>query len=124
MDDCILSSLSLPPGAKSEGPSSCSPALKDSNCQERPQNPERVGQEQQQQQRDSSWPLGATRAPQEKRRAAAAGPSKDTIDLTASAENADSDSDDGDNSRSSLRKRKLSQGGADVPAKRLVEAFL
>ncbi|XP_075886350.1 uncharacterized protein LOC142890909 isoform X2 [Nelusetta ayraudi] len=134
MDDCILSSLSLPLGAKSESPSSCSPALKDSNCQERAGRPgslERAGgqQQQQQQQRDASRQLGVGRASQEKRRAAGAAPCDNTIDLTASNENADSnsgDDDDDDDSSSHLRKRKLSQGSEDVPAKRPSEvpAFL
>lgn len=131
MDDCILSSLSLPLGAKSESPSSCSPALKDSNCQERAGRPgslERAGgQQQQQQQRDASRQLGVGRASQEKRRAAGAVPCDNTIDLTASNENADSNSgDDDDDSSSHLRKRKLSQGSGDVPAKRPSEvpAFL
>lgn len=68
------------------------------------------------------------RASQEKRRAAGAVPCDNTIDLTASNENADSNSgdDDDDDSSSRLRKRKLSQGSGDVPAKRPSEvpAFL
>lgn len=112
----------MPLGAKSESPS-CSPALKDSNHAERtgrPDSPERAGQ----QQRDASRKLGARRASQEKRKTTgAAAACENTIDLTAFNEHTDSNSDDGndDNSSTSLRKRKLSLGGGDVPAKRPAE---
>lgn len=131
MDDCILSSLSLPLGTKSESPS-CSPPLKDSNHQERtgcPDSPERARQPQ----RDASSRLGGRRACQEKRRTTGAAPCDDTIDLTAFNEHAESNSGDDDDDddangggSKSLRKRKRSLGGGDVPAKRPAElpAFL
>lgn len=125
MDDCILSSLSLPLGAKSES-RSCSPAPKDSNHQERTGRPD--SPEAGQQQRDANQRLRPRRASQERRKSAGAAPWEDTIDLTAFNEHADSNSGDGDDadSNTSLRKRKLPLGGGDVPAKRPTElpAFL
>lgn len=140
MDDCILFSLSLPPGTKSAmSPASCSPAVKDSDCQEgaghqdasfNTGSQERARQRQRDARDPGSWQLHARGASQE-RRAVGARPCDETIDLTTSNENADSDSG-GDNSSSSLRgarvlrKRKLSHGGGDVPAKQPAEtsAFL
>lgn len=124
MDDCILSSLSLPLGAKSES-RSCSPTAKDPNHQEqtgRPDSPEKA----EPQQRDASRRLRPRRASQEKKRTTGAAPWEDTIDLTAFNEHADPNSGDDDNSNTSLRKRRLSLGGGDVPAKRPTElpAFL
>lgn len=152
MDDCILSSLSLPPGTKPVmDAASCSPALKDSNSQEHEGlldapfstsslegTSRRSSETQRLRQRDagdpSSWQLQARggNISQERKAQNAIGaqPCDETIDLTTSNETADTDSGAEDSSQSSrggrvLRKRKLSEG-VGVPAKQPAEssAFL
>ncbi|XP_027128087.1 uncharacterized protein zgc:113263 isoform X1 [Larimichthys crocea] len=148
MDDCILSSLSLPPGTKSVmKTTACPPALKDSNPPEHkesldapfntssPEKASRRSSETARQRpkdtRDSgSWQLrvrGGNICQERKAQdTVSEQPCDETIDLTAPNETADKDSAADDNSQSLrggriLRKRKLS-GGVDVPAKQPAEA--
>lgn len=149
MDDCILSSLSLPPGAKAvTNTTSCSPALKDltspehQDCLDAPINtscPERAGRRSSEtfRQRLKETKDSGSRQPQvrggnisQERKAqnsVSAQPCDETIDLTASNEGADTDlATNGDirglRGARAPRKRKLS-GGEDVPtAKQCVEA--
>lgn len=148
MDDCILSSLSLPPGTKPVmSTASCSPALKDSNSQEHKgrldapfnvsslerasrRSSETARQRQKDTRDSSSWQLHARGGNISQERKAqnpsGARPCDETIDLTTSNETADTDSAADDNSQSLrggrvLRKRKLSNG-VDVPAKLPAEA--
>ncbi|XP_039998716.1 uncharacterized protein zgc:113263 isoform X2 [Xiphias gladius] len=144
MDDCILSSLSLPPGTK---PVSCSPALKDSTspehkgCLDAPINTstlERAGRSSSEtirqrlkQTRDSgSWQLqvrGQNISQERKvQNSVSTRPCDETIDLTTSNETVDTDSAANGESQSLrgarvVRKRKLS-GGVDIPPKQPVEA--
>ncbi|XP_041636198.1 uncharacterized protein zgc:113263 isoform X2 [Cheilinus undulatus] len=112
MDDCILSSLSLPPGSKPPTDiGSCSPAFKDANP---PEHQEHLTRQQ----------LKETRAPDSQERDSRT--CDETIDLTTSNETVDSDSAASDNSHSLrggrvLRKRKAS-GGVDIPSKQPVDA--
>ncbi|XP_054480641.1 uncharacterized protein zgc:113263 [Anoplopoma fimbria] len=148
MDDCILSSLSLPPGTKSvTNTTSCSPALKDSNPSEHKGNldalfdtssleramrrsSETVRQRLEETRDLGSWQLQVRgrKLSQERKvqDSVSAQPSDETIDLTKSNETADKDSAANDNNQSVrgtrvLRKRKLSEG-VDIPAKQPAEA--
>ncbi|KAF3705093.1 Zinc finger and SCAN domain-containing protein 29 Zinc finger protein 690 [Channa argus] len=140
MDDCILSSLSLPPGARPDtNTTSCSPALKD------PTSPEHKGCldaliDTGSLDRASRWSSETIRQRREETRDSdvwehqikgrsisqeATHPCDETIDLTTSNETADTDSapnEDNLSLRESrvLGKRKLS-GGVDIPAKKTVE---
>ncbi len=148
MDDCILSSLSLPPGTKPVmDAASCSPALEDSNPPEHkgrldaPFNASSLerasrrssdaARQRLKEARDSGgWQLQVRggNISQEKKgqNSISARPCDETIDLTTSTETADTDSAADDSSQSLrgarvLRKRKLS-GGVDVPTKQPAEA--
>lgn len=140
MDDCILSSLSLPPGAKPVISSASSPHLTDSNSSELqgqaeaptngggPQRLSRRGPEAARQKQkvagdseDSQLRLGGRSIPRERRQ-----PCDETIDLTTSGETTDTDSVAEEGSQSvrrgrPLRKRKLSED-VDIPAKQPTEA--
>lgn len=136
MDDCILSSLSLPPGAKTApDTASCTPACDDPDPPESKsplgsdaaaagglERPSRRSSESARQKLretygSGSWQLRARggKSSQEKKKA-----QNETIDLTASGESADTS---GRSSRAGrdMRKRRLS-GGVDVPAKQLRDA--
>ncbi|KAM3588282.1 uncharacterized protein V6R79_025364 [Siganus canaliculatus] len=144
MDDCILSSLSLPPGTKAVMSASpaCSPALEDPNPPEHKghldvaNSLERVSRgssettrQRPKDMRDSGSrkALARRRSVERKSQAAMnAQPCDETIDLTTPNETADTDSTTSDNSQSLrggrvLRKRKLS-GGVDIPSKKPAEA--
>ncbi|XP_034381657.1 uncharacterized protein LOC117725905 isoform X2 [Cyclopterus lumpus] len=148
MDDCILSSLSLPPGTKPvTNTTSCSPSLKDSNSPEHKRHldalfntsslerairrsSETVRQRLEETGDLGSWQLqvGGGDLSQERKvqDSISAQPCDQTIDLTAPNVTADTDPVANDNSRSLrgtrvLRKRKLS-GGADIPKKQPAEA--
>ncbi|XP_040886126.1 uncharacterized protein zgc:113263 isoform X2 [Toxotes jaculatrix] len=146
MDDCILSSLSLPPGTKSVmNTTSCSPALKDSASPEHKgpldapidaSDLERAGSSETIRQRlketrdSGSWQLqvrGGNISQERKVQNSSSTPSCDeTIDLTTANETADTDSAASGDSQSLrgvrvLRKRKLS-GGVDIPTKQPAEA--
>lgn len=142
MDDCILSSLSLPPGAKLVMNSASSPHRRDSaelkgqadtpingggNERSNKMGPGAARQRQADSGDSEDWrlPLGDGSISREGKQ-----PCDETIDLTTSGETTDTDSVAEDSSRSArraqfLRKRKLSDG-ADVPAKQPtdVSAFL
>ncbi|XP_023121890.1 uncharacterized protein zgc:113263 [Amphiprion ocellaris] len=146
MDDCILSSLSLPPGSKPPI-NSCSPALKDStppahegtfslpidsSSLERSsrRSSDTTRQRIRETRESGSWQrqLRGRNASQEKRvqNSISTRPCDETIDLTTSNETADTDSEASESNQSLraaqvLRKRKLS-GDVDVPAKQPVEA--
>lgn len=147
MDDCILTSLSLPPGTKTVmETASCSPALKDSDHKgllsapvnassteksRRSSEPIRQGPRDT---RDSgSWQLQARAGNISQERKVqniiSTLPCDETIDLTTSNETADTDSEASENNQSLraariLRKRKLS-GGVDIPTKQQeASAFL
>lgn len=134
MDDCILSSLSLPPGAKLGS----SPRLSDSGSSEPkddapvngggpkrssrrgPEGP-RQGQADAGDSEDWRLLLGGRSVPRDGTQ-----PRDETIDLTTSGETTDTESvaeDGGESARTgrSLRKRKLSEG-VDIPAKQPTEA--
>nr|XP_046235057.1 uncharacterized protein zgc:113263 isoform X4 [Scatophagus argus] len=148
MDDCILSSLSLPPGTKSVMNSSpCSPALKDlspeeheghlnaplstSSLERASRRSSETSRQRQMDTRDSgSWQLqvrGRSISQERNPQNAIGAPACDeTIDLTTSNETADTEVAADDNSQSLrvgqiLRKRKLS-GGVDVPTKQPAQA--
>ncbi|XP_056223663.1 uncharacterized protein zgc:113263 isoform X1 [Seriola aureovittata] len=148
MDDCILSSLSLPPGAKVvKSTTSCSPALNDSTSPEHkgrldaPINTsgsERAGRRSSETSRQrlketkdsDGWQLqvrgGNVSQERKVQSSVSAQPCDETIDLTTPNETAETDSAANEDSQSLrgarvLRKRKLS-GGEDVPAKQPVEA--
>nr|XP_033470495.1 uncharacterized protein zgc:113263 isoform X3 [Epinephelus lanceolatus] len=148
MDDCILSSLSLPPGTKPvTNTTSSSPALEDSNppehegrldtpfntsCLERAirRSSETLRQTLRETRDSGSWQLqgrGVNISQERKaQNSVSARPCDETIDLTTPNETADRDSVASDNSQSLrgapvLRKRKLS-GGVDIPLKQPVEA--
>ncbi|XP_029318417.1 uncharacterized protein LOC115028663 [Cottoperca gobio] len=143
MDDCILSSLSLPPGTKPvSNTTSCSHALKDSNPPEHKgrlgslfntSSLERASRRSSETVRQSLKDTRQVRAgslSQERKvqNSVSARPCDETIDLTLSNETAATDPAANDNSQSLrrvLRKRKMS-GGVDIPTKQLVEetAFL
>ncbi|XP_053271441.1 uncharacterized protein LOC128429185 [Pleuronectes platessa] len=153
MDDCILSSLSLPPGAKpATNTTSSSPPLKDSASPQhkgRPDPPigtsslelacrrssDTIRQSLMETKNSGRWQLqvqGGGGGSQERKvqNSISAGPCDDTIDLTAPTESGDAGSaanGDGHSLRGGrvLRKRKLS-GGVDIPAKLPVDfpAFL
>lgn len=140
MDDCILSSLSLPPGAKPVIDSASSPQLRDtSELKGRADTPVNGGGEERssrkgpgaaRQRRDTGdsedWQLGDGGSVSRDRKP----PCDETIDLTTSGETTDTESVADDRSQSTrtarfLRKRKSSDG-ADIPAKQPAEvsAFL
>ncbi|XP_008281157.1 uncharacterized protein LOC103358113 [Stegastes partitus] len=148
MDDCILSSLSLPPGSKpAVNAASCSPALKestppahegpfsppiDTGSAERPsrKSAETARQRLRESSDPGSWQRqlrgGNTSQERKVQNSTRTRPCDDTIDLTASNETADTDSEASESNQSlraaqASRKRKLS-GGVDVPAKRPAEA--
>ncbi|XP_042367628.1 uncharacterized protein zgc:113263 isoform X2 [Plectropomus leopardus] len=148
MDDCILSSLSLPPGSKPvTDTSSCSPALKESNPPEHKgsldapfstsrlerairRSSETLRQTLKETRDSGSWQLqvrgGNTSQEGRMQNSVSARPCDETIDLTTPNETADTDSAANDNSQSLrggpvLRKRKLSEG-VDIPAKQPAEA--
>lgn len=152
MDDCILSSLSLPPGTKHNmSTTTCSPTPQDSNSPEHKgrldslfntsslewanrRSSETARQRQKDTRDSSSWQLharGRSISQETKAQNTIGGqPCDEMIDLTISAETADTDSTADDSSQSVrggrvLRKRKLS-GGVDIPAKQGAEvsAFL
>lgn len=143
MDDCILSSLSLPPGAKPVLSSASSPQLTDSSSSEpkgqadapannngsgAPQRLSRRGPEAARQRQkaagdseDGRRLLGGRSVSRERKQ-----PYEQTIDLTTSAETTDTDSLAEDSSQSLrrgrvLRKRKLSED-VDIPTKHPTEA--
>ncbi|XP_078137669.1 uncharacterized protein LOC144537707 isoform X1 [Sander vitreus] len=147
MDDCILSSLSLPPGTKPViNTTSCSPALKDSNPLEHKgrldapfntsslerasrRTSETVRQRLNETRDSGGWQLqvrgGNVSQERTVQSSVSARPCDETIDLTTS-ETADINSAANDNSQSLrggrvLRKRKLS-GGVDIPTKQPLEA--
>ncbi|XP_075967913.1 uncharacterized protein LOC142971160 isoform X3 [Anarhichas minor] len=141
MDDCILSSLSLPPGTKpvTNATASCTPASKDSNPPEHKgqldalfdtsslerairRSSETVRQRLEETRDSGSWQLQV----RDGKDSVSAQPRDETIDLTTSNETANKDSAASDNSHSLrggrvLRKRKLS-GGVDIPKKQPAEA--
>ncbi|XP_074554138.1 uncharacterized protein LOC141810457 isoform X2 [Halichoeres trimaculatus] len=129
MDDCILSSLSLPPGSKSSAnPSSSSPALTDSTPPEhqgRPSAPSNTSSTQEKTNRERQRLRETRLLSSQEGKAESSVSCEDTIDLTMSNEAADSDSAASEKSQSLrgrvLRKRKLS-GGVDVPHKQPTEA--
>lgn len=142
MDDCILSSLSLPPGAKPVLSSASSPHLTDSSSSEpkgqadapanngggAPQRLSRRGPEAARQRQKAAGDsengrllLGGRGVSRERKQ-----PYEQTIDLTTSAETTDTDSLAEDSSQSLrrgriLRKRKLSED-VDIPTKQPTEA--
>lgn len=141
MDDCILSSLSLPPGAKPSPDSASSPQLADSDSSELrgqtdaltngdgPQRLSRRGPEAARQRQkvagdseDSRLRLGGRSISRETPQ-----PCEETIDLTTSGETTDTDSVAEDSSQSlrrggrPLRKRKTSED-VEIPAKQPSEA--
>lgn len=140
MDDCILSSLSLPAGAKPADSSASSPHLTDSNASELqgqadaptngggPQRLSRRGPEAARQRQkvagdseDSRLRPGGRSISRETKQ-----PCDETIDLTASGEATDTDSLAEDSSQGArrgrlLRKRKLSE---DVDQPPEAPAFL
>lgn len=138
MDDCILSSLSLPPGAKPVVNSASSPQLGDTSELGAADTPVNGGGNERSsrkgpgaaRQKDTGdsedWQLGDGGSISQDRK-----PSCDeTIDLTTSGETTDTESVADDRSQSTrtarfLRKRKLSDG-VDIPAKQPTEvsAFL
>ncbi|XP_069556074.1 uncharacterized protein [Brachyistius frenatus] len=137
MDDCILSSLSLPPGTKpAMDTASCSPALKDSdppehkgllstpvNTSSLERSSTRSSETSRQRLEDRGRNLSQERKAQN---SVSTRPYNETIDLTAPNETADTDSEASENNQSlrparGLRKRKRS-GGVDVPTKQPVEA--
>ncbi|XP_044198887.1 uncharacterized protein zgc:113263 isoform X1 [Thunnus albacares] len=150
MDDCILSSLSLPPVTKPVmNTTSCSPALKDSTppeCKGHPGAPnntsslerairggsETIRQRLRETGDAGSWQLqvrgGNCSISQERKvqNSINTRPCDETIDLTTSNETAGTDSAANENSQSFRgervpRKRKLS-GGVDIPTKQPMEA--
>ncbi|XP_071358596.1 uncharacterized protein [Trachinotus anak] len=148
MDDCILSSLSLPPGTKPvRNTTSCSPALKDSTSPEHKgrldapintsgleragrRSSETIRQRLKETKDSGSWQLqvrgGNISQERNAQSSVSARPCDETIDLTASNEAADTNSAANEDSQSlrgasALRKRKLS-GGVDIPSKQPVEA--
>lgn len=129
MDDCILSSLSLPPGAKPVVNAASSPHRADSSERRGqadapangggPQRSSRRGPEATRQRQKVAGDSGGIS--QETKQ-----PCEETIDLTTSAETTDTDSVAEDSSQSvsrgrPVRKRKLSED-VDVPAKQPTEA--
>ncbi|XP_044041382.1 uncharacterized protein zgc:113263 isoform X2 [Siniperca chuatsi] len=145
MDDCILSSLSLPPGTKPVmNTASCSPALKDSNppepegCLDTPYNTsslERAGrrssttlrQRLKETSDSGSWQQlvrgGNISQERKVQNSISARTCDETIDLTTSNADRDSAANDSQSLRGGrvLRKRKLS-GGVDIPTKQIAEA--
>lgn len=138
MDDCILSSLSLPPGAKPVIDSASSPQLRDtSELKGHADAPVNGGGNERkspgaarQRQRDTGdsedWQLGDDGSVSRDGKP----PCDETIDLTTSGETTETESVADDSSQSAriarfLRKRKLSDG-VDIPAKQPTEvsAFL
>ncbi|KAK9525675.1 hypothetical protein VZT92_016360 [Zoarces viviparus] len=141
MDDCILSSLSLPPGTKpaTNATASCTPASKDSNPPEHKgqldalfdtsslerairRSSETVRQRLEETRDSGSWQLQV----RDGKDSVSAQPRDETIDLTTSNETANKESAANDISHSLrggrvLRKRKLS-GGVDIPKKQPAEA--
>lgn len=144
MDDCILSSLSLPPGARTViNTSSQSPApTKDSTppvhlgaptnaCSaEKPSMrvSDTLRQKLREERESGAWQLQVRNMnpSQERKMQSSTRLCNETIDLTISNEGADSDSEASESTHSLLgprgsRKRKLS-GGVDVPRKQNAEA--
>ncbi|XP_026183030.1 uncharacterized protein LOC113142286 isoform X2 [Mastacembelus armatus] len=129
MDDCILSSLSLPPGTKPVmNTTSCSPALRDSTSPEHKEHVDALINtgsldsgiwQQQIRGRNTSQERKVTNSISTR-------PCDETIDLTTSNDTVDTDSAASEDSRSLrggrvLRKRKLS-GSVDIPTKQPVDA--
>ncbi|XP_059181672.1 uncharacterized protein zgc:113263 isoform X2 [Centropristis striata] len=145
MDDCILSSLSLPPGTKPvTNTTSCSPALNDSNppehkgsldapfntsSLERPsrRSSETLRQRLKETKDSGSWQLqgrgGNISQERKVQNSVSAQTCDETIDLTASNETACTDSAASEKSQSLRggRKRKLSED-IDIPSKQPTEA--
>lgn len=141
MDNCILSSLSLPPGSRPVVDSgSSSPTPKDStppepaglvsppistSAPERPHTRSSDSARQRpKQERDSPLPRSRSLRGKDRKVQNSTKARHETIDLTVSNEAADTDSEESNLSLSAprrLRKRKRS-GGVDVPAKKPVEA--
>ncbi|XP_070785463.1 uncharacterized protein [Enoplosus armatus] len=148
MDDCILSSLSLPPGTKPvTNTTSCSSPLKDSNPPEHKgrldapfsasslerasrRSSETLRQRLTETRDSGSWQLqvrgGNVSQERKVQSSISTRPCDETIDLTTSSETVDRHSAASDDSQSLrgarvLRKRKLS-GGVDIPTKQPAEA--
>lgn len=144
MDDCILSSLSLPPGtrpvieATSESPAQAKDstppahlgAASNTSSQEKPSNraSDTLRQKLREERESGAWQLQVRNmtTSQERKMQSSTRPCNETIDLTISNEGADSDSEASESTPSLLgsqssRKRKLS-GGVDVPRKQNAEA--
>lgn len=137
MDDCILSSLSLPPGAKPVTDSASSPPSELKAHADTPINggggerssrkgPGAARQRQEDTGDSEDWQLGDGGSVSRDRKP----PCDEMIDLTTSGETTDTESVAEDSSQSAriarfLRKRKSSDGG-DIPAKQPTEvsAFL
>ncbi|XP_033989543.1 uncharacterized protein zgc:113263 isoform X1 [Trematomus bernacchii] len=137
MDDCILSSLSLPPGSK-HVMNTTSPAHRDLHFSENKgrfdallntssleRASRRSSETLRQSLKDTRQVRGGSVSQERKLQSSV---SADTIDLTVSGETAATDPAANDNSQSVrggrvLRKRKLS-GGGDIPTKQLAAAFL
>lgn len=142
MDDCILSSLSLPPGTKPDmNAASCSPALQDSTPPEHKallqsgsintsglekssrRKSEAVRQRPGESRDSGSWQLkvrgGST---SQERKSLSTQPCDETIDLTTCNDNAEA-SEGNQNLKTErvLRKRKRSED-VDVPPKQPVDA--
>ncbi|XP_008398981.1 uncharacterized protein LOC103459291 [Poecilia reticulata] len=144
MDDCILSSLSLPPGtrpvikATSESPAQAKDstppahlgAASNTSGHEKPSTraSDMLRQKLREERESGAWQLQVRNmnTSQERKMPSATRPCSETIDLTVSNEGADSDSEASESAHSLLgsqssRKRKLS-GGVDVPRKQNAEA--
>ncbi|XP_036004846.1 uncharacterized protein zgc:113263 isoform X1 [Fundulus heteroclitus] len=145
MDDCILSSLSLPPGtrpvlpATSQSPAPPKPStppvhlgapISNTNSLEKPSSrvSDTLRQKLREERESGAWQLQVRNMnlPQEWKAQGSSRPCSETIDLTISNEGADSESEASESTHSLLgsqggRKRKLS-GGADVPRKQNAEA--
>ncbi|KAM4569199.1 uncharacterized protein PAE49_008784 isoform 1-T1 [Odontesthes bonariensis] len=142
MDDCILSSLSLPPGSKSVmDTASCSPALKDtappehkvplstpvnmSSLQPSRRSSDSIRQRPREMRDSGKWQQVIDGNISQERKNSSR-PCDETIDLTITNETADTDSEASESNQSlraalSQRKRKLS-GGVDIPSKQPMEA--
>lgn len=138
MDDCILSSLSLPPGTRpvlnatsqSPAPPKDSPTPINTSSQERTsiRASDTLRQKLREERESGAWQLQARNMniSQERKMQSSSQPCNETIDLTISNEGADSESEASESTPSllgshSARKRKLS-GGAEVPMKQSAEA--
>ncbi|XP_015245822.1 PREDICTED: uncharacterized protein LOC107094608 isoform X1 [Cyprinodon variegatus] len=138
MDDCILSSLSLPPGTRpvinatsqSPAPPKDSPTPINTSSQERTsiRASDTLRQKLREERESGAWQLQARNMniSQERKMQSSSQPCNETIDLTISNEGADSESEASESTPSllgshSARKRKLS-GGAELPMKQSAEA--